>query len=795
MSTYTKVYNNPYPDGWKDGKDGNTPVTADILNNQTETIESIEQYLADNPIEQGGSGTGGTTDYEALENKPTINGVEVVGDLSLEDLGITGGGGSGTTNYEDLTNKPSINGTELSGDITLDIPTKTSDLTNDSGFLTEIPEQSYNDLSDKPQINGIDLQGNLTVEELGLLDITESTDTTLENSKDGILKIKEIYGNTEQSTTSGKNLLDCSGLKEQTVAGVTFTPVFDNSGLLEYINVNGANDGTSNSNYHLSAGKFSLTGGKTYKVTGCPSTGSDTTYGFGVSHIGSDFGSGRIGTPAQDYTDAYVSISVFKGVTVSNVKFYPMIRYAENGDDTYEPFTDGASPNPDYPQEIESVVISEMKTCGKNLLNQSSLLQGTISANDGYTIGTSTSILYSPYFTKLKRGESYIFNIRNSIRIYKYDKYKKFIESVIVTNAFIADCEYIRYQSNNFTEENQLEIGTVSTEYEPHTESKATLSAPITLNGIGDVSDYIDVKRGVEHHKFSYERVLGSNITSVDASEAYGSIIVSNIEGKSKGLSLSDRFIGINYNDRIENTDTFRCYLDENKKLIFRPAISENANFADLATVRAYFDNNEVYAAYELSEPIETPLPEADAEALKLLKTYDGVTHIFTDSEVAPIWLVEYNTTRVGTELDEIDAELAKINKRITDIGTTAQINYSTEEQVIGTWIDGRPIYQKTITDYDILNTANGTVLVAENIDFLISQPTGTAKFVNALDGSLANAPLPQVASISDYAVGANATSNGYVSLDIGEAINKQGNYSSAIATITFQYTKTTDTV
>lgn len=28
--------------------------------------------------------------------------------------------------------------------------------------------------------------------------------------------------------------------------------------------------------------------------------------------------------------------------------------------------------------------------------------------------------------------------------------------------------------------------------------------------------------------------------------------------------------------------------------------------------------------------------------------------------------------------------------------GGNSQINYSTEEQVVGTWIDGRPLYQKT---------------------------------------------------------------------------------------------------
>ena len=52
-----------------------------------------------------GGGSGGTTDYNDLSNKPQINNVELSGNKSLSDLGITN-------------------------------PTKTSDLTNDSGFLT-----------------------------------------------------------------------------------------------------------------------------------------------------------------------------------------------------------------------------------------------------------------------------------------------------------------------------------------------------------------------------------------------------------------------------------------------------------------------------------------------------------------------------------------------------------------------------------------------------------------------------------------------------------------------------------
>lgn len=118
--------------------------------------------------------------------------------------------------------------------------------------------------------------------------------------------------------------------------------------------------------------------------------------------------------------------------------------------------------------------------------------------------------------------------------------------------------------------------------------------------------------------------------------------------------------------------------------------------------------------------------------------------------------------------------------------------NYSTEEQIIGRWIDGRPIYQKTITDYDILNTTNRTVLIAENLDFLTSLPTGIATIINALNGSVDKSVLPRIAKYVDYQLGIYATPEGYITIDLGDSINSS-NYSSVIATITFQYTKTTD--
>ncbi len=46
-------------------------------------ITREEQYLA--AILEGG-GSGGTTNYERLSNKPSINGVELIGDVTLSNI-------------------------------------------------------------------------------------------------------------------------------------------------------------------------------------------------------------------------------------------------------------------------------------------------------------------------------------------------------------------------------------------------------------------------------------------------------------------------------------------------------------------------------------------------------------------------------------------------------------------------------------------------------------------------------------------------------------------------------------
>ena len=89
----------------------------------------------------GSGGSGGTTDYEALTNKPSIGGVTLIGDMTLAELGII---------VDDQLNAQSTN------------PVQNAVLT---ALLNAFP---YSNVTGKPQINGVTLTGNITLAQLGL---------------------------------------------------------------------------------------------------------------------------------------------------------------------------------------------------------------------------------------------------------------------------------------------------------------------------------------------------------------------------------------------------------------------------------------------------------------------------------------------------------------------------------------------------------------------------------------------------------------------------------------------------
>lgn len=113
---------------------------------------------------------GGTTNYNELSGKPKINGVELIGNKTTKDLGIEAGkevhiGTDEPTGEELIWIDPSEE-----ADV---IPTKTSELENDSGFITEIPNE-YAKKTDIPSIDGLATEDYVTTAIQNALEVVEN---------------------------------------------------------------------------------------------------------------------------------------------------------------------------------------------------------------------------------------------------------------------------------------------------------------------------------------------------------------------------------------------------------------------------------------------------------------------------------------------------------------------------------------------------------------------------------------------------------------------------------------------
>ena len=121
-----------------------------------------------------------------------------------------------------------------------------------------------------------------------------------------------------------------------------------------------------------------------------------------------------------------------------------------------------------------------------------------------------------------------------------------------------------------------------------------------------------------------------------------------------------------------------------------------------------------------------------------------------------------------------------------------SQTCYSTEEQVVGKWIDGKPLYQRTVYIRQTAADADNTVANLDVID-CVTSITGVCK--TAQGDYESSTPVFYTLSATDTAI------PGCVSIQFKTKVNKiriikRGSISFGVAKdfyITFQYTKTTD--
>lgn len=167
-----------------------------------------------------GGTSGGTADYNTLNNRPKINGVTLSGNQSSETLGLYG------SNNEPPYPVTSVN--SQTGAVSLTIPTQISELANDSNFITaeQAPVQSVNgqtgdviiDISgggDVQSVNGKTGDVVLTASDVGALPNTTiiPTKTSQLTNDSGYITNSDLkpYAKTVDLPTKTSDLTNNSG--------------------------------------------------------------------------------------------------------------------------------------------------------------------------------------------------------------------------------------------------------------------------------------------------------------------------------------------------------------------------------------------------------------------------------------------------------------------------------------------------------------------------------------------------------------------------------------------------------
>lgn len=259
-------------------------------------------------------------DYEELSGKPKINGVELSGDKTFEELGF-----EGTKDYEVLENKPCIEGVELSGNKTLE----------ELGIAS------------KEELDKTVFKVDTIIEkaDLGIKETAIGEEIHLTDSADGKAVEYALYGKaTQDGTPSPENPVDIVVAGEsynlfkntatsQTISGVTYT-VNEEDGSVKA-------NGTATADTILVMGKTLLDEGEYIVKGGYTQPYIRVGKGTNNTYVTHDTGNGAR-FEALSGEQYWISIIVSKDNKVDNITVYPMLCKASVPNDRYMPYGVGS---------------------------------------------------------------------------------------------------------------------------------------------------------------------------------------------------------------------------------------------------------------------------------------------------------------------------------------------------------------------------------------------------------------------------------------------------------------------
>lgn len=579
-----------------------------------------------------------------------------------------------------------------------------------------------------------------------------------------------VYGRSNQTKTTGAQLLDLNNMPLMTNTGATVSRLDDGGFII---------NGTPAKQYEqYICVPIKLDAG-TYYISGGENKNSGVYAQIAINKAGSTIDWAYNRSFTVDGTETSLVFIMQTGSYTSNIdnyRIYPMLNKGTTAL-PWEPYTGGKpSPSPDYPQDIKNAK-SEVVVRGKNLIpvDYSEHLISYDKKNgqwkfDAMPTRANVRIVDPNKITwTLPRGlyTMTMCDEENVNTIYISDATEK--EWVA-----LASVKYTKKQSTFSINKEfaklgiyllpidtakpgrvrlQLEYSSEGTDYEPYHEPQTlTITSPTSLPGIpvssdGNytddtgqqwICDEVDLERGVYVQRVYSVIVDGVNVTFSQA----GQYCNMNL----RKLPSAKTFSGMS-----QMAETRSTFISEtwnfNPEMGFLYLIKEN--YAETINESCKEHSGEVM--YALETPIETPLTDSDIATYNSIRTYDGTTVVRATDDVGL-------SVTYGRKINMANTTLKTriiLNNKTTDewaqaatfVGLKGEflVDSSTRKIKIG---DGATAYP----DLPFVN------LTPEEVDSLIKAASHSHSNKDVLDATTASFTTALLEKLNGIATGANKT-------------------------------------
>lgn len=512
-------------------------------------------------------------------------------------------------------------------------------------------------------------------------------ETHLADSDSGKIMDMMLYGKSEQKQYSGKNLLNYDAWKRVLIT--RGTAVFEKNSFTLTATENDCYTEPVLGQGFPDDAKIEISEGETITLSWESSANTDGNIYIFPNGVVTD---GLVYT--NNHNTKTLTYTAARGVKFITFRFgvahagdtisYKNIQIEKGSEATaFEPYTGGIpSPNPDYPQEIKSVVNPTVKVCGKNLLNptfKTNTYSGVALTNNGdgtYTIeGTNNSsgeLIFSLVPTVDEQKALYNSLIGKNVKF--------IVESGSTISGSVGRICFVFYNRTENRYSSEIYNGgnvTVPTGYdlsvvdihinvgqtvpktilkpmittdltatyddfEPYHEQTVTIpytlnaipvnsGGNITIDGQQYIADYVDVERGKLVRMVSPVAVSDSGYISGKNNSHQVRInkYIKNTTGDKIGIILCDKLrpasAGDVWNGVADNIVS--VHNGESNRLTFRCTTKAN----DTDSALKFIKSCKIYIV--LAEPEETDLTSEEIAAFKELATYYPTTNISINSE------------------------------------------------------------------------------------------------------------------------------------------------------------------